>query len=89
MSDFFGCYDFFGFSLKDPERDADDDNDNVDDESGWVGYLRGSYGLSGQRAQRTKSGHNGPQLEVGARRATRLLFGYIWWAAKLAAAGVL
>ena len=36
--------------------------------------LRGSLGLSAQRARRTKSGGpKGLQLEVGARRAPRLL----------------
>ena len=36
--------------------------------------MRGSHGLSAQRARRTKSrGPQGLQLEVGARRAPRLL----------------
>ena len=39
-----------------------------------VRCLRGSHGLSARRARRTKSrGPKGPQLEVGARRAPRLL----------------
>ena len=38
-------------------------------------FWRGSHGLSARRAQRTKSrGPKGLQLEVGARRAPRLLF---------------
>ena len=41
---------------------------------GLFRYLRGSHGLSAQRAGRTKSrGQKGLQLEVGAWRAPRLL----------------
>ena len=40
---------------------------------------RGSHGLSARRARRTKSrGPKGPQLEVGARRAPRLLVIYMY-----------
>ena len=40
--------------------------------------MRGSHGLSARRARRTKSrGPKGLQLEVGARRAPRLLFSII------------
>ena len=45
----------------------------------WRGVrcLRGSHDLSARRARRTKSrGPKGPQLEVGARRAPRLLLFY-------------
>ena len=41
------------------------------------GWWRGSHGLSARRARRTKSrGPKGLQLEVGARRAPRLLVSY-------------
>ena len=45
--------------------------------------MRGSHGLSARRARRTKSSRpEGPQLEVGAQRAPRLLYFifyiYIW-----------
>ena len=43
-----------------------------------VRCLRGSHGLGARRARRTKSrGPKGPQLEVGARRAPRLLVSHI------------
>ena len=41
--------------------------------------LRGSHGLSARRARRTKSkGPKGLQLEVGARRAPKLLVCFIF-----------
>ena len=44
------------------------------DFGGLFSYLRGSHGLNGRRAQRTKSrGPKGPQLKVGAQRVPRLL----------------
>ena len=47
---------------------------------GLFSQLRGSHSLSAQRARRTKSrGPKGLQLEVGARRAPKLLvFSYFW-----------
>ena len=42
--------------------------------AGVMSLLQGSHGLSARRAQRTKSrGPKGLQLEVGARRAPRLV----------------
>ena len=47
----------------------------------WI-HLRGSRGLSARRARRTKSrGPKGLQLEVGVRRAPRLLMSYIFCSA--------
>ena len=60
-------------SVYDATNDA-----SVYDESygrGITGYLCGSRGLSARRVRRTKSrGPKGLQLEVVARRATRLLY---------------